>query len=494
MHRDLPPARRALRHHDRRRAHASRLRAGCELSGPGRGRLGPRRRLTYPSSRAPATFRISAERRWSGSGDFQYGQWRCQPVGTCPWDLQGESSSQRRGLAEGVRLGRHIAPLRQEASLLIQAGTEDSKGRESGPSVLRSLSRGSPTVDAVSLRRGGAARRAGRAGGRRCRRASELVTTLSPAASIFSWSRVTGGFGSFSSTAACSAHQPERHVDARPASALRLLQPRPELVPGDDIRPAELERAVRGLGLHDAGREVGGDVVDPDRLDPLRARPDDRRHRRELRDPLELLRARHRRGRRRSSAGRSRARGRTTSRPAPSATSRGSRARDPSSPRSCRAPTSARTAARRRRAPRRSGRASPPPSPAGTPPGCPRGARRGGRPPPGPRPPAAGSPHRSSRPGPPPGSAAPRCFRPCARARAPCARRRRAAWTMCGPTKPVPPVTRILMTRSSSSTGSASAPAGPGTWSRASRRRRASRRPPSSARTRPGRSSSRSRS
>ena len=52
--------------------------------GPDRGRLGPGRRLTYPSSRAPATFRISAERRWSGSGDFQYGQWRCQPVGTCP--------------------------------------------------------------------------------------------------------------------------------------------------------------------------------------------------------------------------------------------------------------------------------------------------------------------------------------------------------------------------------------------------------------------------
>ena len=32
--------------------------------------------------------------------------------------------------------------------------------------------------------------------------ASEFETTLSPAASIFSWSRVTGGFGSFSSTAA----------------------------------------------------------------------------------------------------------------------------------------------------------------------------------------------------------------------------------------------------------------------------------------------------
>ena len=47
--------------------------------------------------------RATAERRWSGSGDFQYGQWRCQPVGTCPWDLQGESSSQRRGPAERSR-------------------------------------------------------------------------------------------------------------------------------------------------------------------------------------------------------------------------------------------------------------------------------------------------------------------------------------------------------------------------------------------------------
>ena len=38
--------------------------------------------------------------------------------------------------------------------------------------------------------------------------ASEFETTLSPAASIFSWSRVTGGFGSSSSTAACARISP----------------------------------------------------------------------------------------------------------------------------------------------------------------------------------------------------------------------------------------------------------------------------------------------
>ena len=38
--------------------------------------------------------------------------------------------------------------------------------------------------------------------------ASEFETTLSPASSIFSWSRVSGGFGSFSSTAACARIRP----------------------------------------------------------------------------------------------------------------------------------------------------------------------------------------------------------------------------------------------------------------------------------------------
>jgi len=32
-------------------------------------------------------FEVSAERRWSGVGDFKYGQWRYQLVETRPWDL-----------------------------------------------------------------------------------------------------------------------------------------------------------------------------------------------------------------------------------------------------------------------------------------------------------------------------------------------------------------------------------------------------------------------
>jgi hypothetical protein len=34
-----------------------------------------------------AMVRLSAERRWSGVGDFKYGQWRYQLVETCPRDL-----------------------------------------------------------------------------------------------------------------------------------------------------------------------------------------------------------------------------------------------------------------------------------------------------------------------------------------------------------------------------------------------------------------------
>ena len=75
--------------------------------------------------------------------------------------------------------------------------------------------------------------------------------------------------GSRSVTSAFTFMKPDRHVDARAAHAERLLQPLPELVPRDHVRPAELERPVRRLGLVDRGREVRADVVDPDRLDAL---------------------------------------------------------------------------------------------------------------------------------------------------------------------------------------------------------------------------------
>src|SRR5204862_2618021 len=37
-------------------------------------------------------FRLTAERRWSESGDFQYGQWRYQRVEVRPRDLRGIAS------------------------------------------------------------------------------------------------------------------------------------------------------------------------------------------------------------------------------------------------------------------------------------------------------------------------------------------------------------------------------------------------------------------
>jgi hypothetical protein len=36
-----------------------------------------------------ARFELTAERRWSGVGDFKYGQWRYQLVEACPRDLTG---------------------------------------------------------------------------------------------------------------------------------------------------------------------------------------------------------------------------------------------------------------------------------------------------------------------------------------------------------------------------------------------------------------------
>src|SRR5215213_9964957 len=44
-------------------------------------------------------------------------------------------------------------------------------------------------------------------------------------------------------------HQPERDVQARAARSLRVLQPRPELVPGDGVGAADLEGPVRRLRL-----------------------------------------------------------------------------------------------------------------------------------------------------------------------------------------------------------------------------------------------------
>jgi hypothetical protein len=38
----------------------------------------------------PVDWVVTAERRWSGVGDFEYGQWRCQLVEACPRDLDGE--------------------------------------------------------------------------------------------------------------------------------------------------------------------------------------------------------------------------------------------------------------------------------------------------------------------------------------------------------------------------------------------------------------------
>ncbi len=216
------------------------------------------------SSPRPATFSISAERRWSGSGDFQYGQWRCQPVGTCPWDLQGESSSQRRGPADDALSRRHLTRRfgrkrlcqyrlvpRTEGPLserpFVCSGTCPSRtcgvlaptcrerttplGRRPSELLVERDEREAEGVDRVRVRDDVVAGR----------EHLQLVAR-------HRWLREELEHGRL------RAHQPERQVDAGPTGPLRLLQARPELVPGDRVRAAELERPVRRLRLLDARR------------------------------------------------------------------------------------------------------------------------------------------------------------------------------------------------------------------------------------------------
>ena len=295
--------------------------------------------------------------------------------------------------------------------------------------------------------------------------------------SIFSRSRVSGTLpGRRSATSAFTRMKPIGMWSVGRRDAEHALEPLPELVPRHRVRAAELERPVRRRVEVDRAREVLGDVVDPDRLDPLRAGADDRRHRREPRELAE----------RRQDAAVARE---DEARPedhvvepgaaapsAPSPTWRRSRGRGPSSPRSS---PSALISTKRPDARGLRGRDEVARSldhdRARTPRACPAGSRRGGRRSRLRRPRGAGSRRRSCRPrrarspssraGAPRRSSRARTRQRTGRSRA------RSAWTTLGPTKPVPPVTRIIdaVPRSSSSSDSASGRAAPGTSSRARR-------------------------
>ena len=77
-------------------------------------------------------------------------------------------------------------------------------------------------------------------------------------------------------------------MEARaPADSERRPELLPELVPADDVGAAELEGPVGGFWFVEGGGEIRGHVIDPDRLDPLLARADDRRHRGQLRELAE---------------------------------------------------------------------------------------------------------------------------------------------------------------------------------------------------------------
>ena len=104
----------------------------------------------------------------------------------------------------------------------------------------------------------------------------------------------------------------ERDMDRRPPHAERALQPLPELVPAHRVGAAELERPVRrGAARRSRARSTAARSSIQIGCRSLPSAADDRRHRREPREPARRSAARRRRGRRRSSAGRSRGRART---------------------------------------------------------------------------------------------------------------------------------------------------------------------------------------
>jgi len=81
--------------------------------------------------------------------------------------------------------------------------------------------------------------------------ASVLDATLSPASIIAIWSVVRGAPGAHCVSCAPARARAERDVQERAALAEHLGDRQVELVPRHDVRPAELERPVRGLRIVD---------------------------------------------------------------------------------------------------------------------------------------------------------------------------------------------------------------------------------------------------
>ena len=73
-------------------------------------------------------------------------------------------------------------------------------------------------------------------------------------------------------------------MDARAPESAHALQLHPELVPAHSVGAAQLEETVHNIVPRGRLGKVGGNVVDPDRLDALAAAADDRRDRREARE------------------------------------------------------------------------------------------------------------------------------------------------------------------------------------------------------------------
>ena len=159
-------------------------------------------------------------------------------------------------------------------------------GRAARPSnslAIQMLSSSGRGRGAASLTpRGEAARRARRAARPKTSTALVSVTTLSPAWSILSRSRVSGmSPGSRSVTSALIFMRPIGTCTLGRRMPAHALEPLPELVPAHGVGAAELERPVLGRLQLDRLGEVRADVVGPDRLDALRAAADDRRDGRE---------------------------------------------------------------------------------------------------------------------------------------------------------------------------------------------------------------------
>ena len=254
-------------------------------SSPRRPRARPRGRRTSRSA-APAS---AARRRWPGAAAASRGAARStdedRPVGTAGSRRTARARPRRRGRRARPRSRRCPSPRRRPLPRAragsgtgppslrlddVEVGVTEPAGEDADEHLARprrvdgellnrrrrvglgvddAARHGLVTVAATGLgsvtSRVAAVRRAGRAAGLNVSTALGSVTTLSPSASIVSWSRVTGAPGRRSVNAACSRIALKgTWTDGRRTPSARFSRSQNSFQ-RHRVRAAELERPIR---------------------------------------------------------------------------------------------------------------------------------------------------------------------------------------------------------------------------------------------------------